>query len=102
MIVNAIQCPTCLDVIFSRAQHDFHRCSCGEVAIDGGFDYVRCAFKDKRPIHVELNLAPFFTKQRLYHDWNKYKDKYGIISTKMRLISNGHYLVRRGKFQNIL
>lgn len=44
--VNAIQCPMCQDVVWSRHRHDFRNCECGAVAIDGGRDYVKvCTFE---------------------------------------------------------
>ena len=78
--VSAIQCPTCRDVIFSRAHYDFHYCSCGEVAIDGGRDYTRVAFKDIRPTQIILVIPQ--SADELYKDWNTKKDKLGIIRTK--------------------
>jgi hypothetical protein len=35
-------CAICLDVIQSRWRHDFSRCNCGAIAIDGGSDYTKC------------------------------------------------------------
>ena len=37
-----IKCLKCLDTIQSFDRHDFKWCSCGNVFIDGGFDYIRC------------------------------------------------------------
>jgi len=75
--VKAAECPTCGDLIFSRARHDYHNCSCGEIAIDGGFDYVRMAFKHVIPkvTTVTVNVS----REKLYEDWNSGKDKWGII-----------------------
>lgn len=81
MTIAAIQCPECKDAIFSRAQHDFHYCSCGYCFIDGGFDYIRYGAKDLSTIiHVDLDLP--VTKEELYDDWNKSENKYGIIKQK--------------------
>lgn len=38
---SQVECPVCHDVIASFHRHDFHYCSCGGTAIDGGLDYVR-------------------------------------------------------------
>ena len=46
MKVNAIKCPKCGDTIYSRSRHDMHWCSCQNVAIDGGSDYVKLSFKE--------------------------------------------------------
>jgi len=75
--VNAIECPNCKDIIYSRAQHDFHYCSCGEIAVDGGFEYLKICFNGVPPRHVLIMLNT--TKQQLYDDWNHGKNKFGVI-----------------------
>jgi len=35
------QCALCEDVIQSKFRHDFVRCKCGAVFVDGGGDYLR-------------------------------------------------------------
>lgn len=77
--VQAIKCPECKDVIFSRARHDFHSCSCKVVSIDGGFDYTRILFSPgiKSPKIFEIEVEQ--TREELYLDWNLSKDKFGII-----------------------
>lgn len=78
MKVNAIRCPNCGDVIYSRHVHDFHYCSCGECAIDGGFDYVRVVAKN--PDEIEgLKLEVDATRKELEQDWGRGIDKFGII-----------------------
>lgn len=37
----SVMCAQCLDVIQSEHRHDFKRCSCGAIAIDGGSDYTK-------------------------------------------------------------
>lgn len=82
MKISATKCPTCGDIIFSRARHDFRSCSCEEIYIDGGFDYTRVGYHnlDQPPEHIELDLD--ITKKELYDDYNYRVDKYGIIKTK--------------------
>lgn len=41
IIRNAVKCLTCGDVIESKHRHDFVKCSCGGIAVDGGHDYLR-------------------------------------------------------------
>lgn len=44
IIRNAIRCNHCGDVIESKYTHDYKSCSCRNVAVDGGHDYLRrCA-----------------------------------------------------------
>lgn len=39
--INKAQCGNCGDVIESTSRHDFKRCSCGQMFVDGGKDYLR-------------------------------------------------------------
>lgn len=39
--ILGLQCFHCKDSIVSLSRHDFQRCSCGDLFIDGGFDYCR-------------------------------------------------------------
>ena len=43
IISNKIRCKHCGDVIESKHRHDFVRCKCGKVAVDGGKSYLRRA-----------------------------------------------------------
>lgn len=84
MIVKAIKCNNCCDIIYSRAIHDFHWCSCKKTAIDGGFDYYRIIGNredwEMTEIHVlDDKSDDDEVKKILYDDWNKNKNKYGII-----------------------
>lgn len=81
IIVSAIECPECGETIYSRAHHDFHFCHCGACAIDGGFDYVKITAKNPSSVkRVQIEIDT--TKQDLYNDWNKGKNKYGWIKPK--------------------
>lgn len=75
--VNALVCPACGDKIFSRAHHDFHSCTCGDISVDGGFEYLRVAFKETPPKSIELEIDA--TKEELYDDWSHCIDMFGII-----------------------
>jgi hypothetical protein len=41
IIKNAAQCLSCYEVVESKHRHDFVRCSCGNLAVDGGKDYLK-------------------------------------------------------------
>lgn len=41
IIRNAAQCLECEDIIESTHTHDFKYCSCGNIFVDGGKDYLR-------------------------------------------------------------
>lgn len=45
MIVrNSAKCLDCGDEIESTSRHDFRFCSCENIAVDGGKDYIRRVF----------------------------------------------------------
>ena len=46
IIHNRIKCNKCGDIIESNHRHDFKWCSCGAVAVDGGHDYLKRAFRE--------------------------------------------------------
>lgn len=41
LIRNAARCKKCLTVIESKHRHDFVRCECGSIFVDGGLAYCR-------------------------------------------------------------
>lgn len=79
MKVDAIECPNCGCIVYSRARHDFRSCGCGNCFVDGGPVYTRVGGAEIHSIRhhtLELNLTP----QQLYDDWNYGNDVYGIIT----------------------
>ena len=38
---NAARCLECGDLLESRSKHDFVQCTCGNLFVDGGLDYLR-------------------------------------------------------------
>jgi hypothetical protein len=42
MSEKKVKCLKCNDIIDSTHRHDFVWCSCGNIFIDGGNDYLRC------------------------------------------------------------
>lgn len=51
---NVVKCKICGDIIESTYRHDFVTCSCGNVSVDGGHDYLRRAFRN-RDEYIELS-----------------------------------------------
>ena len=75
--VDALQCLDCKDIIFSRANHDYHHCSCGKISVDGGFEWGKYSMTDKIPNSIKITVDA--SKAELYDDWNRSIDKYGVI-----------------------
>lgn len=38
---NSARCLKCHDEVESKRRHDFRRCSCGAIFVDGGHEYLR-------------------------------------------------------------
>ncbi|OAM76025.1 DUF7695 domain-containing protein [Devosia elaeis] len=45
IIRNSVRCLDCRDEIVSVHRHDFKYCRCGNVAVDGGDQYLRRVYK---------------------------------------------------------
>jgi len=81
--VKGLQCPRCKDIIYSRANHDFRRCSCNGIFVDGGqHDYSHRAGAEVDLIGavVSVTLTVDATPAELFEDWNKGIDKFGCIA----------------------
>jgi len=48
-IKNRLRCKKCNDVIESKHVHDYQRCKCGAIFVDGGHEYQRCGWGLDRP-----------------------------------------------------
>lgn len=46
ILANRAKCLQCNDIIESRSRHDFVECSCGEIFVDGGREYIRRGAKN--------------------------------------------------------
>lgn len=83
MQVTGVKCNVCKEIIFSRARHDFHYCSCGNTFVDGGFDYLRfgCSNEAGMPKVVTgtISCTVSSTTKELYDDWNKGRNKFGTV-----------------------
>ena len=43
ILQNKAECLRCGDIVESTHRHDFKRCECGSIAVDGGRDYLKRA-----------------------------------------------------------
>lgn len=84
---KALCCPLCKDTVYSRARHDMRWCSCGAIALDGGFDYCKISYDteklgEQKPEWVEIEVDA--TRKELYDDWSCRKDKFGLIKARKK------------------
>lgn len=43
---NKAKCLVCSDIIMSKNRHDYVRCSCGSLSVDGGSWYLKRSYND--------------------------------------------------------
>lgn len=52
---NAARCKLCGDIIESAFRHHFVTCSCGNLSVDGGTDYIRRGFANGQDSYEDMN-----------------------------------------------
>lgn len=67
IIVNAITCNKCKELIVSMHIHDFRWCSCKSVAVDGGKSYLKRSFAE------DINPEEAFTEESIVLDYEQHK-----------------------------
>jgi hypothetical protein len=50
ILSNQAKCTICGESIYSKNRHDYVRCSCGNLAVDGGMCYLKRGHKQKNTI----------------------------------------------------
>lgn len=76
IIYNAIECKNCKDIIESYHRHDFKYCSCGNVSVDGGTEYLRRGYiNDMAYTELALYSNNPFEIIRQYLKWGKNYDE---------------------------
>lgn len=79
---NKVKCKFCGDVIESKHIHDFVKCSCGKIAIDGGLSYLRRigdlnGFEELSFVRVSVRIYGYENYERVknvYSFYDTYKD----------------------------
>lgn len=44
IVKNKIKCKKCGDIIESITVHDYKKCKCGAIAVDGGTEYLKWSY----------------------------------------------------------
>lgn len=57
IIENKAKCLLCGDVIESVNRHDYVTCSCGNISVDGGKDYLRRCFVGGEDTWIDLSIS---------------------------------------------
>ena len=79
MLINAVECKECGDIVYSRTEDDLRKCSCGRVEVTGGHAFFKHYAVPQTEYEVKkINLK--VTLEQLYEDWDIMGEKFGLIS----------------------
>lgn len=56
IISNKAKCLQCGEVLESKHVHDFVMCTCGALAVDGGREYLKRSYQNKKLV-LELSVV---------------------------------------------
>ena len=80
MLVNAILCENCKDVVYSRAEQDTRFCSCGRVGVRGGHKFAKLV--NENVAHAKHKVEVEASEMMLIDDWRTCQNVFGLISGK--------------------
>jgi hypothetical protein len=96
IISNQAKCRNCGDTVYSTSRHDYVECSCREVMVDGGNDYLR---RRVSPHFIDQSLSMDLDDFTAIYDYTKemYKSRneLGILYGVFRALrDNGYKLIK--------
>jgi len=62
IIENKAKCLKCGDVIESIDRHDYVQCSCGNISVDGGKDYLKRSYRDGIDTWIDMSISEPITE----------------------------------------
>ena len=105
IVQNAVICNKCDDFIFSGHRHSFVECKCGNIAVDGGQDYLRRVghgISDRSYIDMSWSI-----EDEIYHEcadaaqeaMDTGRNKYGIANAVMRKLRKADRVIADGEYR---
>lgn len=62
IIENKAKCLKCGDIIESIDRHDYVQCSCGNISVDGGKDYLKRSYRDGMDTWIDMSISEPITE----------------------------------------
>jgi len=73
--INSAKCLMCGDILRSRSRHEYVICSCGNLAVDGGIDYLKRSarkMKNVEELSIDEDGKKIVIKKKDYGEgWQK-------------------------------
>lgn len=96
IVQNAVICNKCDDFIVSKHRHDFVECKCGNIAVDGGQEYLRRVGTMKSYVDMSWSLP-----DEVYNECAKAvqeamdtnRNRFGIANAVMRILREADRII---------
>lgn len=100
IVQNAVICNKCDDFIVSKHRHDFVTCKCGNIAVDGGQEYLRRVGTMKSYVDMSWSLP-----DEVYNECAKAvqeamdtnRNRFGIANAVMRILREYNHIIAEGE-----
>jgi len=81
LLIKAVECKECEDIVYSRTEDDFRECSCGSIGVSGGVKFFKFTAQPAAGYEVKkINVKT--TLDNLYQDWYNMRDAFGVIKAE--------------------
>lgn len=93
ILSNQATCNGCGDTIFSATRHDYVTCSCGNLSVDGGMDYIRRNYRGsfkEQSISWDSELVDAMIAQVIWSN-NTGRNELGLVCAIARAIRDSGY-----------
>jgi hypothetical protein len=103
IVQNAVICNKCDDFIFSAHRHSYVECKCGNIAVDGGQDYLRRVGRgitDKSYIDVSWDIPDVVYQEcadAVEHAIETNRNKFGIANAVLRALRMRDRVIAEGE-----
>jgi len=104
ILSNQVECKKCGDRPYSGSVHDFSSCKCGNIAVDGGMEYLRrhggLTYKNGVPTYRDISIdwevdLVDALGAALEQSVSDYKNSLGHVCTVARTLrDNGYEIIK--------
>ena len=95
IMCNKVKCKFCGDIIESKYPHNFVKCSCGKIAIDGGLEYLKRIGNLNE--YEELSFVRVSVKIYGYENYERIKNTYSFHDAN----KNGNFICPKCKTSQV-
>lgn len=98
ILSNQAECLDCGDKPYSAHRHDYNECSCGNVSVDGGMDYIRHSYRNSETYrNISIVWSDDLVKEsclELKRMLNTNRNALGLTCALARVLRDNGYEIR--------